>query len=73
MSINDEGTWTRMRSVITVDELAHGLRVNRKTAYEAVQRGEVPGVTRLGRVIRISRDLVVAWLKQGRVAPSRRK
>ena len=34
--------------VLTVDELAALLRVNRKTVYEALARGEIPGA-RQGR------------------------
>lgn len=30
--------------------------------YEAVKRGEVPGVLRIGRTIRISRKVFEAWL-----------
>ena len=60
--------------VLTVDELAGLLRVERKTAYAAIARGEIPGVRRLGGVIRVSRDTVLAWLSQGqgRVSRSRR-
>ena len=36
------------------------LRVNRKTIYEAVQRGELPGVLRIGRTLRFVRDLSFA-------------
>ena len=49
-------------TLLTVVELAMLLRVNRKTAYEQIQRGEVPGVHRFGRAIRIHRDTVLAWL-----------
>lgn len=56
---------TELPAVITVDELAGLLRVERKTAYAAVMRGEVPGVRRLGRCIRISRDAVMRWLADG--------
>jgi excisionase family DNA binding protein len=51
--------------VLTVDELAQLLRVERKTAYAAVSRGEVRGVRRLGRCIRICRAAVLQWLDQG--------
>lgn len=37
------------------------LRVNRKTLYDALKQGEVPGVVRLGRSIRINRDALLAW------------
>lgn len=43
--------------VLTVEELAALLRVNRKTLYEAIQNGAIPGVFRVGRSIRISRGL----------------
>ena len=60
--------------ILTVDELAALLRVERKTAYAAIARGEIPGVRRIGSIIRISRDAVLAWLAQGqgRVSRSRR-
>ena len=62
-------------SVLTVDELATLLRINRKTVYSAIRAGEIPGVRRLGGTIRIHRDAVLAWLArgQGRVSRSRRK
>ena len=62
-------------AVMTVDEVARLLRVNPKTVYEAVDRGEIPGVRRVGRVIRMSRDVVLRWLTegQGRVSRSSRR
>lgn len=62
------------RAVLTVDELATLLRIERKTAYAAIARGEIPGARRIGGVIRISRDAVLAWLAHGQdgVARSRR-
>ncbi len=50
-------------SVLTVDEAARLLRVNRKTLYDAVREGRVPGVIRLGRSIRIGRTALVTWLR----------
>lgn len=55
--------------VLTVDEVAKLLRVNRKTVYEAVQRDEIPGAFHIGRVIRFSRDQLLTWAGQGRVVP----
>ena len=67
-------TLSRLPTFITVDELAVLLRINRNTAYEAVQRGEVPGVTRIGRKIRVCRNTVVEWLRgKGRGARSNRR
>lgn len=53
--------------VLTVDELAALLRVERKTAYAAIAKGDIPGVRRVGRTIRILRDAVLQWLAQGQV------
>jgi excisionase family DNA binding protein len=59
--------------ILTVDELAALLRCDRKTLYAAIGRGEIPGVRRLGNVIRIHRDAVLRWLAdgQGRAPRSR--
>ena len=43
-------------------EVAALLRVNRNTIYEAVQRDEIPGVVRIGRVLRFRRDAIIAWI-----------
>jgi excisionase family DNA binding protein len=40
---------------ITVDEAAALLRVGRNAIYSAIQRGELRGVKRIGKVIRINR------------------
>ena len=48
--------------VITVDELASRCRIGRRQAYQLVRDGVVPGVIRLGKSIRISRQAVDRWL-----------
>jgi excisionase family DNA binding protein len=50
--------------ILTVEELAAFLRLNRKTVYEAVARGAIPGVRRIGATYRISRDAVMQWLSR---------
>jgi excisionase family DNA binding protein len=45
--------------MLTVDEAAALLRVNRKTVYEAIRRKQLPGVIHLGRTIRVSRSALV--------------
>lgn len=47
---------------MTTEEVAALLRVNRKSVYAAVLRGDLPGVHRVGRKLRFSRDAVLAWL-----------
>ncbi len=46
---------------LSVDEAAELLRLNRKTLYEAVKLGRVPGVVRVGRSIRIRRATLLTW------------
>ena len=62
-------------AVLTVDELATLLRVNRKTVYDALSRGELPGARRVGSTYRILRAAVIDWLSsgQGRVSHSKRQ
>ena len=49
--------------ILTVPEAAKLLRVNRNTLYDAIKRGEVPGVQRVGRSIRICRVTVLRWFR----------
>jgi len=58
--------------VLTVDEVAFLMRIDRKTAYAAIAEGGIPGVRRLGRCIRISRDVLLRWLEEGEAKPRRR-
>jgi excisionase family DNA binding protein len=51
--------------VLTVEEVADLMRIDRKTAYAAIADGGVPGVRRLGRCIRVSRDVLLNWLAEG--------
>ena len=59
MSLDD------LPEVLTVDEAAAYLRIGRTAAYEAVRRGELPGVLKLGRTIRISRFALERVLELG--------
>ena len=51
--------------ILTVEEVADLMRIDRKTAYAAIACGQVPGVRRIGRCIRVSRDVLLRWLEQG--------
>lgn len=46
---------------VTVDEAARMLNVDRKSLYSAIGRGEVPGVIKIGRTIRIGREALLRW------------
>jgi excisionase family DNA binding protein len=58
--------------VLTADELASLLRINRKTVYAGFKAGEIPGGQRIGGTIRFSRDAVLRWLAEGQVSRSSR-
>jgi excisionase family DNA binding protein len=61
--------------ILTPEELAAILRLRKRSVYEAINRGDIPGVRRIGRKIRIDRDCVLAWLSEGhgRVSRSSRR
>ena len=59
------GTDPVLPRVLTPDELAKVLRVRRRSVYEAISRGDIPGVRRIGRKVRIDRDSVLAWMADG--------
>ncbi len=46
--------------IMTAAEVAQLLRVSRNTVYEAVKDGTMPGVIRVGRVLRFVRSEVLA-------------
>lgn len=56
--------------VLTVDEAAAILRVNRKTFYEVIRMQNIPGIIRLGRSIRVSREALLEWVR-GKGGPAR--
>jgi excisionase family DNA binding protein len=55
-------------AMMTVRETAEAFRVNTKTVYAMIGRGDLRCV-RVGRLIRIPRTVVASLLEQGRVAP----
>jgi excisionase family DNA binding protein len=56
--------------ILTADEVAGLLRLDRKTVYEAARSGSLPCL-RLGKILRFSRQAVLETLMQGRVAPAK--
>ena len=55
--------------LLTADETADLLRTSRKAIYVMAERGQLPGVTRIGRRVLVRRDALLDWLDQKR-APS---
>jgi excisionase family DNA binding protein len=55
--------------LLTAADAAELLRTTRKAIYAMAERGELPGITRIGRRLLIRRDDVLEWLDRRR-APS---
>ena len=55
--------------VLTCGEVAELLRTTRKAGYAMVERGQIPGVVRLGRRLLFREDALVDLLSQ-KSAPS---
>jgi excisionase family DNA binding protein len=49
---------------LTIDETATLLRTTRKAIYSMIERGQLPGVTRIGRRILIRTSDLLHWLRQ---------
>lgn len=54
---------------MTPDEVAALLRTTRKAVYTMIERGLLPGVTRVGRRVLIRTEVLLDWLRQ-KSAPS---
>jgi excisionase family DNA binding protein len=62
----------QLPEVLTADEVARLLRINRKTVYAGFKAGDIPGGRRIGGTIRFHRDAVLRWLAEGQVSRSSR-
>jgi excisionase family DNA binding protein len=49
-------------ALLTVGEAATALRVSRSKAYELAAAGQLPGLLRVGRSLRVSRRALDAWI-----------
>ena len=52
--------------LLTPEETADLLRTTRKAIYVMAERGQLPGVIRIGRRLLVRRDALVDWLDQKR-------
>lgn len=59
--------------IITVDEAATLLRLNRKTIYDAVKLGELPGARYVRGTIRIHKPTLLASFESMDVPSKQRK
>jgi excisionase family DNA binding protein len=53
--------------LLTAGETADLLRTSRKGVYAMAERGQLPGVTRIGRRLLVRRDVLLDWLDQKRM------
>jgi excisionase family DNA binding protein len=58
--------------LLTADETAELLRTTKKGVYAMIERGQVPGVTRIGRRVLVRSDLLLHWIRQ-KSTPSPRR
>jgi excisionase family DNA binding protein len=49
--------------IMTVDDLAAYLRLDRQTIYRRFRKGELPGV-KIGKAIRFKRDVIDGWIRR---------
>jgi excisionase family DNA binding protein len=54
--------------LLTANEAAALLRTSRKAIYAMAERGQLPGVIRIGRRLLVRRDDVLSWLDERRAA-----
>jgi excisionase family DNA binding protein len=55
--------------LLTSVEVAELLRTSRKAIYSMVERGQLPGIVRIGRRVLVREDALLDWLSQ-RSTPS---
>lgn len=54
--------------LLTVDETAELLRTTRRAIYIMVERGQLPGLTRIGRRVLFRADDLLDWLDRKRTS-----
>jgi excisionase family DNA binding protein len=50
--------------LLTPDEVAALLRTTRKAVYAMIERGQLPGVVRIGRRVLVLEADLLQWLRQ---------
>ncbi len=65
MIVNDLKT---LPPFLTAEDAAALLRTSRKAIYTMADRGQIPGVTRIGKRLLFYRDDVIRWLDESRAS-----
>ena len=55
---------TRTPVLLTPNEVAELLRTSRKAIYSMAERGQLPGIVRIGRRLLVREDALLDWLRQ---------
>lgn len=55
---------------LTADEAAALLRTTRKAIYVMIERGQIPGVRKIGRRLLIRAEVLLSWIEDQQSAPS---
>jgi excisionase family DNA binding protein len=50
--------------LLTPNEVAELLRTSRKAIYSMVERGQLPGIVRIGRRVLVREEALLDWLRQ---------
>ena len=61
----------QMPFLLTVKEVANLLRTSRKAIYSMVERGQLPGITKIGKRLLFRRDDLIEWLEERRALSSK--
>ena len=69
MELRDRVRPYHLPALLTSDEVAVWLRTTRKAVYVLVERGQLPGVVRVGRRVLFRQDAMLDFLRQ-KSAPS---
>jgi excisionase family DNA binding protein len=64
----DHGFVTSVSPLLTPEELASIIKVSRRALYSMCDRGEVPGIIRIGRRLRFDAQLIRIWLDESRAS-----
>jgi excisionase family DNA binding protein len=55
---------TRKPVLLTPNEVAELLRTSRKAIYSMVERGQLPGIIRIGHRVLVREEALLDWLRQ---------
>jgi excisionase family DNA binding protein len=69
MKPSDVDPSDQLPALLTPYEVATSLRTSRKAVYSMIERGQLPGIVRIGRRVLVREEALLHWLRQ-KSAPS---